>query len=93
MVVVTLGTQGVVWAGADGLHRRPAQAVKAVDTTGAGDTFIGAFAVAWLEGRGVPDAVDIAQRAAAHSVQRLGAQASIPRRAEVLNDLQPAKPL
>lgn len=57
--------------------------VPAVDTTGAGDVFNAAFAVALLEGRSPHEAVPFAQAAAALSVQRAGAQSSIPTRAEV----------
>lgn len=46
MAAVTLGERGVVWADASGLQRLPALAVDAVDTTGAGDVFHGAFAFA-----------------------------------------------
>ena len=82
-VVVTLGAQGAFWSagGAHGLV--PACPVKAVDTVAAGDTFNGAFAVALTEGRAVEDAVKFAVKAAAIAVTRPGAQASVPRRAEV----------
>ena len=82
-VVVTLGAQGAFWSagGAHGLV--PACPVKAVDTVAAGDTFNGAFAVALTEGRSVVDAVTFAVKASAIAVTRPGAQASVPRRAEV----------
>lgn len=57
--------------------------VRVVDTTGAGDVFAGALAVALLEGRSLPDAVRFAVAAASLSVTRYGAQASYPDRAEV----------
>jgi ribokinase len=57
--------------------------VKAVDTTGAGDVFAGAFAVALLERRGLLDAVRFAVAAAHVSVTRYGAQASYPDRIEI----------
>jgi ribokinase len=57
--------------------------VQAVDTTAAGDTFNGAFAVALAEGRSAVDAARWANAAAAISVTRAGAQASIPSREEV----------
>ena len=56
--------------------------VDAVDTTAAGDTFNGAFAVALSEGLALADAARFANAAAAISVTRLGAQSSIPDRAE-----------
>ena len=82
-VVITLGAQGAFWS-ADGAHGLvPACPVKAVDTVAAGDTFNGAFAVALTEGRSVVDAVTFAVKASAIAVTRPGAQASVPRRAEV----------
>ena len=76
--VVTLGAEGCVWADADGLHRLPAAAVQAVDTTGAGDTFCGVLAARLASGRALPDALAAAQRAAALSVTRFGAYAALP---------------
>ena len=81
-VIVTLGGEGVCIADERGTRRRPAPAVRPVDTTGAGDTFIGAFAVARREGLSIDGAVEFAQRAAALSVTRIGAMASMPTRAE-----------
>jgi ribokinase len=57
--------------------------VQAVDTVGAGDCFNGAFAVALLEGNDPFAAARFAAAAAAISVTRAGAQASMPTRAEV----------
>lgn len=82
-VIVTLGEHGVVTVGADGVHRYEAVRVRAVDTTAAGDTFIGALAALLVEGRGMPEAVRHAVRAAALCVSRPGAQASMPSRQEV----------
>lgn len=56
----------------------PARPVTAVDTTGAGDAFVGALAAGLAAGRTLPDAAAHATRVAAASVQRLGAQASYP---------------
>ncbi|TPE96470.1 ribokinase, partial [Burkholderia pseudomallei] len=82
-VVVTLGGQGVRALTADGdAGHYPAPRVAPVDTTAAGDTFIGGFA-ARLAARDAPhDAIRFAQRAAALSVTRAGAQPSIPTLAE-----------
>jgi ribokinase len=82
-VILKLGENGA-WAdeGNGGRHF-PAPRVEAVDTTAAGDTFNGALAVALAEGRRLPDAVAFANAAAALSVTRKGAQASIPTRSEV----------
>ena len=81
--VVTLGAEGCVWADADGLHHLPAAAVRAVDTTGAGDTFCGVLAARLASGRALPDALAAAQRAAALSVTRFGAYAALPTVAEL----------
>ncbi|HEY3596776.1 MAG TPA: ribokinase [Paraburkholderia sp.] len=85
-VIVTLGAQGVLAAlgdaDAEAVHFA-VPPVNAVDTTAAGDTFIGGFAAQLAQGAPVADAIRFAQRAAAISVTRAGAQPSIPTRAEV----------
>lgn len=82
-VVVTLGAAGVLYAARGRAPLTvPAPRVRAVDTTAAGDTFVGALAVALGEGRPMPDALRWASAAAALSVQRPGAQDSMPTRAE-----------
>lgn len=82
-VLVTLGERGVVVVTAAGAEHFPAPRVEAVDTTAAGDTFIGGFCAALARGRSVVDAVAFAQAAAAISVTRPGAQTSIPFEREV----------
>ena len=82
-VLVTLGAGGVVLVTLEGAEHHPAPVVKAVDTTAAGDTFIGGLCAALVEGRSLRAAIDFAQAAAAISVTRFGAQSSIPRRGEV----------
>lgn len=83
-VVVTLGAAGSLYAarGAEPVTV-PARRVTAVDTTGAGDTFAGALAVALCEGNSLPDALSWASAASALSVQRTGAATSMPYRAEI----------
>ncbi|MFJ9429765.1 ribokinase [Streptomyces sp. NPDC101490] len=83
-VVVTLGASGSLHAarGAEPVLV-PAPRVRAVDTTGAGDTLVGALAVALGEGRPLPEALAWAQTAAALSVQREGASTSMPFRTEI----------
>ena len=80
-VVITMGAKGVFCGDCGRLF--PAKRVKAVDCVAAGDTFNGAFAVALSEGRSCAEAIVFAQKAAAISVTRPGAQASVPFRREV----------
>jgi ribokinase len=82
-VVITLGSRGAYLSTASGGLMVGAPSVTAVDTTAAGDCFNGALAVALAEGRDLPDAVAFACKAASVSVTRMGAQASMPYRAEV----------
>lgn len=77
-VIVTLGREGVLRAAVDGERVFPAPVVEAVDTTGAGDTFVGGFAAEWCRTSDVDAAVTFAQRAAAYSVTSRGAQPSMP---------------
>ena len=88
-VVVTLGARGAVAVDADGARHHPAPKVKAVDTTAAGDTFLGALAVALGEGQAFDEAVRLGIRAAALCIQQPGAQPSIPRRDAVLQSPLP----
>lgn len=82
-VLLTMGEHGVHVSQAGSHEHLPAIAVRVVDTTAAGDTFVGAFAVAIARGLTARDAGAEAQYAAALAVTRLGAQPSIPRRADV----------
>jgi ribokinase len=83
-VIITLGAQGVLAALDDAAPAHfAAPRVAAVDTTAAGDTFIGGFAAQLAQRVPVDDAIRFAQRAAAISVTRAGAQPSIPTRQEV----------
>ncbi|MFD5141319.1 ribokinase [Streptomyces sp. NPDC058378] len=83
-VVITLGRKGCLYAARGGeAVLFPAPEVTAVDTTGAGDTFVGTLAVALGEGRSVPAALAWASSAAALCVQRPGASTSMPHRSEI----------
>src|SRR5450830_3968 len=84
-LLITLGDKGVYAALTDGEQQFAAQATKAIDTTAAGDTFIGGFVAALAEGRSEAEAIAYGQRAAALSVTRVGAQTSIPYRHELIN--------
>ena len=81
-VLLKLGDQGCLFSDASGFWHVPAFPVEVRDTTAAGDTFNAALAVALAEGRPMETALPFANAAAALSVTRLGAQASIPTRAE-----------
>jgi len=85
-VIITLGSHGVVYQTSQQSSYKhiPAKTVSVVDTTAAGDTFVGGYAVAWAtSGMGDYDAsidfaVGKANEAASLAVQRMGAQSSIP---------------
>ncbi len=77
-VIVTLGAQGSLFANGQGFEHFPAPKVQAVDTTAAGDTFVGGFAAALASGQSEASAIRYGQIAAALSVTRAGAQPSIP---------------
>jgi len=82
-VIVTLGAQGLMFANGSSFEHFPAPLVKAVDTTAAGDTFVGGFAAALASGKSEVEAIRFGQVAAALSVTRAGAQPSIPTLPEV----------
>jgi len=83
-VLVTLGEQGVAVVDDAGERHIPAHVVKAVDTTAAGDTFIGGLTAGLVEGMSLDAAVSLGQRASALCVTRFGAQPSIPYRRELV---------
>ena len=87
-VIITLGAEGSLFANGKGFEQFPAQKVKAVDTTAAGDTFVGGFAAALAAGKSEAEAIRYGQIAAALSVTRAGAQPSIP----TMSDVQAFKP-
>ncbi len=80
-VIVTLGADGAVLADGNYVSHLPAPSVIVVDTTGAGDAFNGALAVALSEGQPLASAIIFANRAAALSTTGQGARASLPDRA------------
>jgi ribokinase len=81
--ILTLGEGGAFLSSASAHGHYAAPRVNVVDATAAGDTFAGALSVALAEGRDIGEAVTFANRAAALSVTKSGAQASIPLRADV----------
>lgn len=82
-VLITRGEKGCAWHMEDEIRFCPAVKTRAVDTTSAGDTFVGALCVQLCRGRTLEEAVPYACRAAAITVSRKGAAASIPFAEEV----------
>jgi ribokinase len=82
--VVTAGAHGAALAGPDATATISAFRVNAVDTVGAGDTFVGALAVTLAGGIPAAEAVRAAAAAAATAATRPGAQAGMPRPADIL---------
>jgi ribokinase len=82
-VVVTLAAEGSVIVSSDGVTKVPSFPVQVVDTTAAGDAFVGGLAVAVLSGVSLREAARYANACGAVAVTRAGAQPSLPRRAEV----------
>ena len=82
-LIVTMGSKGALICEGGPAIFVPAHKVKAVDTTAAGDTFCGALCVAISEGKSLKEAAEFACAASALTVQKMGAQNSIPYR----NDL------
>ena len=82
-VMVSLGGDGCLLMNREGMHFYPAKKVHAVDTTAAGDCFMGAFALALSRGADVAEAITYGQTASAIAVTRKGAQSSIPNPEEI----------
>jgi len=82
--IVTLGSEGAVLITSHGdLSRVSAPKVNAVDTTGAGDAFVGVFAFGLASGKNPEDAMKLGVKVASMSVTRKGAQSSYPSQAEI----------
>ena len=82
--IVTLGSQGAVYISADSqLTKVSAPKVTAIDTTGAGDAFVGAFAYSLASGSDPVSAMTLGIKVASFSVTRKGAQSSYPDQAEI----------
>jgi ribokinase len=82
-VVITLGAAGAVMATADGVWRIEAPSVAVIDTVGAGDALCAGFAVALAEGRSPTEALATGVAAGSAACTAAGAQAAMPRAAEV----------
>ncbi len=77
-LIITLGHHGSLIANNGGVHHVPACKVQAVETTGAGDSYVGALAYGLLQGQAVTDAAALATAAAAITVSSIGAQPAMP---------------
>jgi ribokinase len=82
-VIVTLGEKGCIYVNSERSRSFEAYQVNAVDTTAAGDSFIGGLAVALSEGKQIEEAVSFAMAVAALTVTKKGAQSALPYRDEV----------
>lgn len=85
VAVITLGENGLVWKSGSAEGEMAALSVEPIDTTGAGDTFHGAFSLAIAQGREFSEALKFASAAAALCCTKLGARPGIPTKRE-LND-------
>jgi ribokinase len=88
VVVIKMGEKGAFYLSGDRGDHVSAAPVRAVDTTAAGDAFAAALGLALGEGQALPDAVTFATWTAGLKVTRMGAQPSMPRRAEVLEAMR-----
>lgn len=86
-VVLTLGERGALLVNEEGAIHVPTNKVTALDTTGAGDAFVGSLAYFLALGKPMTDAIARANRIAAVSVQGAGTQSSFPMAADLPGDL------
>lgn len=77
-LILTMGSKGVYFHDGDKEQRISAYKVKPMDTTGAGDTFNGAFAVAMVNGLSIEESIKFGNLAASLSIQKFGAQGGMP---------------
>ncbi|HWP21722.1 MAG TPA: ribokinase [Candidatus Cryosericum sp.] len=87
-IILTLGAEGCLYAGGEGVFWEPAADVVPVDTTAAGDTFTGYYLMAALTGEGAKRALEIASAASGLAITRMGAADSIPSIGQVRAILQ-----
>ncbi len=84
-VIITLGSDGVVWGDSEQSQWMKAFSIASVDTTAAGDAFVGSLAVFWAESGNLEIAIRHACAAGAIAATRHGAQPSLPYRDEVIS--------
>ncbi|HHW89438.1 MAG TPA: ribokinase [Clostridiales bacterium] len=90
-VIITLGSKGSVLIEKDNIQYTPAFKVQAIDTTSAGDTYLGAIASELAKGKNLTDAMKTASAASALTVTKKGAMQSIPYYDEVIKFLERQK--
>ena len=83
-----MGSRGSMWVNKDGFKKLDAFKVKAIDTTGAGDAFIGGFSYHYSNSKDIIEAMRFGSAFAALSVTKRGTQKSYPTKEEVLQFLQ-----
>ncbi|MFB0547196.1 MAG: PfkB family carbohydrate kinase, partial [Anaerolineae bacterium] len=88
VAIITLGEKGALLVDEEGTTHVPAVETEAVDTTGAGDAFIGSLAYFLAQGRTLREAIKRANAVAAISVTKVGTQVSFPSREEVKDLLE-----
>jgi ribokinase len=86
-VILTLGERGSLLVTGETTEHVPVAPVKALDTTGAGDAFVGSLAFFLAAGKSLPDAIKRANRIAAVSVQSSGTQTSFPEAKDLPSEL------
>lgn len=84
-IIVTLGSKGVCYVDINGHEFFEAYKVAVVDTTAAGDSFIGGFISSYIENADIKSSITRGQKTAALTIQKVGAQTSLPTREEVDN--------
>ncbi len=77
-LIVTLGSKGVKFFDGKEMRLIPSHRVEVVDTTGAGDTFCGAFAASMVKGESIEKSIEFGNKAAAYAITKLGAQSGMP---------------
>ena len=78
-IIITLGVNGCIWVSKEGnILELPSFPVKAIDSTGSGDAFIGGFICGLLRGNSVKNSLNIANAAGGLAVTKVGAQPSLP---------------
>lgn len=84
-IIVTLGSKGALYIDSNRNQFFKAYDVNVVDTTAAGDSFIGGFVASYIGDKDIERAIDMGQRTAALAIQKVGAQSSLPNKEEVEN--------